>query len=87
MKCSFCGEQIREGTGSIYVLKTGKRFSFCSGKCEKNLLKLKRKPAATKWTAFHRAEKEKAGEKKGNKTAEEKQEQGTKAKEKKQVEA
>ena len=67
MKCSFCGEQIKEGTGTIYVLKTGRRFSFCSSKCEKNLLKLKRKPAAAKWTAFHQAEKDRAGEKKGKK--------------------
>ena len=49
-KCSFCGEEIRRGTGMMYVKKDGKILYFCSKKCEKNLLKLKRKPALTKWT-------------------------------------
>ena len=49
-KCTFCGEDIRKGTGLIYVKKDGKIFNFCSKKCEKNLLKLKRKPITTKWT-------------------------------------
>ena len=57
MKCSFCGNQIIEGTGMMFVYKTGKRHYFCSTKCEKNLLKLHRKPAGTKWTEFHRSEK------------------------------
>lgn len=48
-KCSFCGKNIEQGTGKIYVYKTGKVEHFCSNKCEKNLLKLKRKPAKTKW--------------------------------------
>ena len=64
MKCSFCGKQIPDGTGTLYVFKTGKRYSFCSKKCEKNLLKLKRKPAATKWTEAHEADKQRAKKKK-----------------------
>lgn len=54
MKCTFCGEEIKKGTGKIYVLKTGKLFYFCSNKCEKNLLKLGRKPLTTKWTKFYK---------------------------------
>jgi len=49
VKCSFCGKDIEQGTGKIYVYKTGKIENFCSMKCEKNLLKLKRKPAKIKW--------------------------------------
>lgn len=50
VKCSFCGKQIEEGTGMMYVYKTGKISNFCSGKCRKNTLKLKRNPVKFKWT-------------------------------------
>jgi len=50
--CSFCGKRIEKGTGKIYVLKTGKISYFCSSKCEKNQLKLKRKARNLKWTKF-----------------------------------
>ncbi|OIO63611.1 50S ribosomal protein L24e [Candidatus Woesearchaeota archaeon CG_4_10_14_0_2_um_filter_33_10] len=50
MRCSFCKQNINKGTGKIYVQKTGKVLYFCSSKCEKNMLKLKRKPRTTKWT-------------------------------------
>ena len=52
-RCSFCGEIIRKGTGKIFVYKTGKQLFFCSSKCEKNLLKLKRKPRNFKWTEYY----------------------------------
>ncbi|MBO8183718.1 MAG: 50S ribosomal protein L24e [Archaeoglobus sp.] len=48
--CSFCGEEIEVGTGKMYVRRDGKVFYFCSGKCEKNMLKLKRNPRKLKWT-------------------------------------
>ncbi len=50
MKCSFCGRNIPEGTGKLYVKKDAKLFYFCSSKCEKNMLKLKHKARTTKWT-------------------------------------
>jgi large subunit ribosomal protein L24e len=50
MKCSFCGTEIPPGTGLMYVQKDGKILYFCSKKCEKNMLKLKRKPRKVKWT-------------------------------------
>ncbi len=53
-KCSFCGENIEKGTGKIYVKKDGKILHFCSNKCEKNMLKLKRKASYLKWTKFYR---------------------------------
>ncbi|PIU61494.1 50S ribosomal protein L24e [archaeon CG_4_10_14_0_2_um_filter_Archaea_38_6] len=50
MKCSFCSQKIEKGTGKIFVRKDGKVFSFCSSKCEKNQLKLKRNPNKRKWS-------------------------------------
>ncbi len=50
VKCRFCGTQIPKGTGKMYVKIDGSIFYFCSSKCEKNMLKLGRKPAKQKWT-------------------------------------
>lgn len=50
MKCTFCGNKIPDATGKIVVEKTGKLLYFCSSKCEKNQLKLKRKALKTRWT-------------------------------------
>lgn len=59
VKCNFCGDNIPPGTGKIYVKKDGRILNFCSMRCEKNMLKLGRKPLKTRWTqAFHK-EKEK----------------------------
>ncbi|MBN2014573.1 MAG: TRASH domain-containing protein [Candidatus Altiarchaeota archaeon] len=57
MECSFCGKEIEKGTESILVTNKGKAFYFCSSKCEKNLLTLRRKPRKIRWTAEYRAEK------------------------------
>ena len=57
MECSFCSHEISPGTGKMYVTKQGKIFYFCTGKCEKNLLKLKRKARRVQWTETYRAEK------------------------------
>lgn len=54
VKCSFCGYEIEKGTGKMFVYKTGKSIYFCSAKCEKNTLKLKRNPVNIKWTKFHK---------------------------------
>jgi len=50
VKCSFCGEELPLGGGKLYAKKEGTVFYFCSGKCEKNLIVLKRKPVKTRWT-------------------------------------
>ena len=50
VKCTFCGEVMPKGTGKMYVQVDGKILYFCSSKCEKNQLKLKRKPIATRWS-------------------------------------
>jgi large subunit ribosomal protein L24e len=58
MKCSFCGIEIPPGTGLMYVQKDGKIFYFCGRKCEKNMLKLGRKPRKIKWTEeYHKLKK------------------------------
>ncbi|MFH1587298.1 MAG: 50S ribosomal protein L24e [Candidatus Diapherotrites archaeon] len=58
VKCSFCGEDISKGTGKIYGKKDGTTYHFCSSKCEKNQLKLKRSSRKTKWTKIHHDLKE-----------------------------
>jgi len=59
MNCSFCGKEMKKGTGLLYVKKDGTTFRFCSSKCEKNLLKLKRNPRNIKWTKEHHKQKKK----------------------------
>ncbi|PIN85926.1 50S ribosomal protein L24 [Candidatus Woesearchaeota archaeon CG10_big_fil_rev_8_21_14_0_10_44_13] len=49
-KCSFCGENLRRGTGKMFVHTDGRIAYFCSMKCEKNMLKLRRNPNTTVWT-------------------------------------
>ena len=48
-KCSFCNKELKPGTGKMFVKNDGKIFYFCSQKCEKNMLKLKRKSIKTNW--------------------------------------
>ena len=49
-KCTFCGNVIEKGTGKMFVKKDGRMYYCCSSKCEKNMLKLKRKPIKTRWS-------------------------------------
>ncbi len=53
-KCNFCGLSIARGTGKILVKTDGKIIHLCSMKCEKNLIKLGRKPLNTKWSSLSR---------------------------------
>ncbi|HJX23864.1 MAG TPA: 50S ribosomal protein L24e [Candidatus Bathyarchaeia archaeon] len=55
-RCSFCGNEFPSGTGSMYVKNDGAIFWFCSSKCNKCLLKLKRDPRKLKWTSYYRKE-------------------------------
>ncbi|MEM3403909.1 MAG: 50S ribosomal protein L24e [Nitrososphaeria archaeon] len=52
-KCSFCGLEIAQGTGLGFIKNDGSIFWFCSSKCRKNMLKLKRDPRKLKWTSKH----------------------------------
>ena len=60
-KCNFCRKTIEQGTGMMFIKNDGTIFNFCSSKCKKSLLELKRDPAKTPWTnLFH---KKKGGKK------------------------
>ncbi len=54
MKCTFCGDEIPQGTGKMYAKNDGSVYYFCSRKCEKSLLKLKRDPKRVRWTEAYR---------------------------------
>jgi large subunit ribosomal protein L24e len=58
VKCSFCGSDLPIGGGKLYAKKDGTSFYFCSTKCEKNALKLNRKPVKTRWTDAYKKVKE-----------------------------
>ncbi len=54
VKCVFCGKEEKSFRGTHYIKNTGIVLYFCSSKCRKNLLKLKRDKRKFKWTeAFH----------------------------------
>ena len=56
--CSFCGNEIPKGTGSMLVKKDAKILWFCSRKCEKNMIVLGRKSRETMWTSeWHKAKR------------------------------
>jgi ribosomal protein L24E len=81
-KCAFCGNQVEKGTGKLFIYNSGKSDTFCSNKCEKNLLVLKRKPLKVRWTEAYRKEHKKdQKEEKVEKKAEPKVEEKPKAEE------
>ncbi len=49
-RCTFCGKDIEPGTGTLYIKDDAKMFNFCTMKCKKNHLGLKRNPVHTRWT-------------------------------------
>lgn len=51
--CSFCGSEIKSGTGKMFVRNNGQILYFCKSKCEKNMLKLNRDARKLKWTKFY----------------------------------
>jgi large subunit ribosomal protein L24e len=55
IKCSFCGSTIRFGTGIMYVRNDGVTMNFCSSKCRKNMIKLRRDPRKLKWTSLRQS--------------------------------
>lgn len=50
-KCSFCGAEIDAGSGLMYVRNDGTVLRFCSSKCRKNMLELKRVSRSLKWSS------------------------------------
>jgi len=49
-KCTFCGKEISLGSGTMHVKNDGSIFWFCSSKCRKNTLDLKRDYRKYKWS-------------------------------------
>lgn len=60
MKCSFCGEALRKGSGIMFVKRDGSLLYFCSNKCQRNL-EMGRKPEKLKWTKKEAAIKKVSG--------------------------
>lgn len=56
MKCSYCGTEIKKGTGLLLVTLSGRGIYYCSSKCRKNA-EMKRKPRNVEWTKEYRNEK------------------------------
>ena len=48
--CNFCDRPVAKGTGTMLALNNGTVFWFCSSKCKKNMMVLKRDPRKLKWT-------------------------------------
>ncbi|MEM2943045.1 MAG: 50S ribosomal protein L24e [Candidatus Bathyarchaeia archaeon] len=52
-KCSFCGRDYPPATGVAHIKNDGVILYFCSTKCRKSLLELRRDPRRLKWTEHH----------------------------------
>ncbi|MBM3233300.1 50S ribosomal protein L24e [Candidatus Pacearchaeota archaeon] len=63
VKCIFCGNEDDPFRGIHLIKNDGSISYFCSSKCKKNALKLKRDKRKLKWTSAYREEKEKAAKK------------------------
>jgi len=50
-KCSFCSRDMNVGTGLVYVKNDGTILRFCSSKCRKNMIELKRTARHRKWSS------------------------------------
>ncbi len=57
-KCSFCGGDVPDNAGKMFIKNTGQIMLFCNSKCEKNA-RLKRAGKKTRWTETFRKGKEK----------------------------
>jgi len=55
-KCAFCGNEFSQGTGIMYIRGDGAIMWFCSSKCRKSAVKLKRDARKLKWTNYYRKE-------------------------------
>lgn len=68
-KCVFSGEEIKPGTGIMFVFADGRIVYFKDSKAKKNFLKLGRLPRTTRWTKSFHAEKKKAAQTAATKAA------------------
>jgi len=55
VKCAFCGKEESAHKGLHLIKNSGTVVYFCSSKCRKNAVKLKRDKRKIRWTeAFHK---------------------------------
>jgi len=59
-KCVFCGREESPFRGVHLITNDGFMNFYCSSKCRKNALKLKRDRKKTAWTEAHRIAAQKA---------------------------
>ncbi len=60
VKCVFCGKEEHSFKGVHFINNDGSVNFFCSKKCRKNTMKLKRDRRKLKWTvAYHEERKKK----------------------------
>jgi len=52
-KCSFCGHEFPPGSGVMYVKNDGTILWFCSSKCRKSSINLKRDSRKLPWTEYY----------------------------------
>ena len=52
-RCSFCGHDIDRTTGIIFVKEDNSILRFCSLKCKKSMVTMKRNPRKLKWTKYY----------------------------------
>ena len=60
-KCSFCGSEYEFPRGLTYVVSEGRILYFCSSKCRKNMLHLKRDRMNVNWVKKLEHNKAEAG--------------------------
>jgi large subunit ribosomal protein L24e len=70
VKCNFCGKEENHFKGIHYIRNDGNVNFFCSSKCRKNALFLKRDRKKLKWTVAYREESHKMALKEGKKSPE-----------------
>lgn len=58
-KCIYCGREQEDFKGTYLIKNEGIMVYYCSGKCQRNHLKLKRDRRRIKWTEAYRETKEK----------------------------
>ena len=56
IKCSFCGDAIPQGQGTMFVRNDGRILHFCSSKCDRNF-EMGREGKRKKWTKAYASEK------------------------------
>ncbi|MEM1994176.1 MAG: 50S ribosomal protein L24e [Nitrososphaerales archaeon] len=56
-RCSFCSRELKQGYGIMLVRIDGSIEYYCSSKCRKNALHLKRDPRKLKWVTKRKGSK------------------------------